>query len=309
MTVSLSWTCTRRAGAKCWRPKSRVTSSCAPPELEAPGPKPQPPRDSASAASATAAAPATPLPTLVRRTHLHLEPVGPDRARRVPLEAVRARRREAQLHVALLAGLVSADDRALERLTGLAVDHGERDLPAGGRRVRPAQLELGMAERVERDQHVVTLVDALLAAAGLGVLVVEGLAPVAVVLRVARIGADPVDVEVLEALEPRGVPRDPGLATSVVEGREQGRTGCRVRAGVGAVALVRAAAVVAVELVSVRLHPAVEERLRLSFDAHVDGDGRVVRVRGRDCERIRDGEDREAQEPSSHWISLPFREG
>src|SRR2546422_320616 len=151
MTVSLSWTCTRRAGSKCWRPKSRVTSSCAPPGLEAPGPNPQPPTASA--------------------------------------------------------------------------------IPAGGRRVRPAQLQLRMAEGVERDQHVVALMYALLAAADLGVLVVEDLAPVAVVLRVARVGADPVDVEVLEALEPRGVPRDSRLATSVVEGREQGRTGCRGLAG------------------------------------------------------------------------------
>src|SRR3989442_3476519 len=119
MTVSLSWTCTTRAGSKCWRPKPRVTSSWAPPELEAPGPKPQPPSASASAASATAAAPAAPLRTLVRRTHLHLEPVGPDRAGCVPLEAVGAGRCEAQLHVGLLARLVAADDCGLGQLSAL----------------------------------------------------------------------------------------------------------------------------------------------------------------------------------------------
>src|SRR5438105_14777783 len=117
----LSWTCTRRAGSKCWRPKSRVTSSCAPPELDAPGPNPQPPTASANAASAAAAAPATALRPLVRRTHLHLEPVGPDRAVGVRLEAIGAGRRERELHVAVLAGLVAAHCGALEWLPGLAV--------------------------------------------------------------------------------------------------------------------------------------------------------------------------------------------
>ena len=209
----------------------------------------------------------------------------------------------------LRAGLVAAEGRALEGLPGLPVDHGELDLLIDGRVLRTAQLELGMTERVEGDEHVVALADPLLAAAHLGVLVVEDLAPVAVVLRVARVRPDPVDREVLEAGEPLARPREPCLAAGIVEGGEQSGTGLGVRVRVGAVALVRAAAVVAVELVSVRLHPAVEERLRLSFDAHVDRDGRVVRACGRGCERTRDGEDREAQEPSSHWISLPFREG
>src|SRR5207248_3716986 len=179
----------------CWRPKSRVTSSCAAPGADVPAPKPQPRRASASAASAAATAPAAAPRTLVRRTHLHLEPVRTHRVLGMRLQAVGAGRREGELHVAVLAGRVAANDGALERLSGLAVDHREGDLAAGGRAVRSAQLELRVAEGVVGDQHVVARLDPLLAAADLGVLVVEDLPPVAVVLGVARVRTDPVDVE------------------------------------------------------------------------------------------------------------------
>src|SRR2546423_11898664 len=105
MTVSLSCTCTRRAGSACWCPKSRVTLSCAPPELEGPAPMPHPPSSSASAASAAATAPAATPGALLRSTHLHLQPVGAHRTRRARLELVRAGRGEGQADVTLRAGL------------------------------------------------------------------------------------------------------------------------------------------------------------------------------------------------------------
>ena len=204
--------------------------------------------------------------------HAHADGVRAHGVALLGLERVHAGRRERQRGAAVGARELPADRGARHRRAVLAVGDGDVHRLAGVGAAGGTQLEqVGLGEEVVGEEHVVAVGDLLLAAADLRGRVVERVAPRREVRGPAvGVRADPVDPEVLEAVEPRSVPGEAAGQRPVVERGRHRRAGRCVGAVVGPVARVRARGVLGQRL-CVGRDGRVEQRCARPLDPQVHG--------------------------------------
>ena len=196
-----------------------------------------------------------------------------DRVGALCLELVDARVGERERGAAVGGGGGAVDGRAGGDGAVLAVGHADAERDAGGGVGGAGEPEhVRLAEGVEDPEHLVAVVHAGGAAAGLGELVVDDEAPE--LGGVGGVAGDLLDGEVAERGKPVGVPGEAVEAGAVVESGGGGRHGRGEGPGVGAVAGLRAAGRGGRDGVPVGRDGAVEDRLGGALHAQVDGDGR-----------------------------------
>ena len=234
--------------------------------------------------------------------------VGAHRVGSLRLQPLVAAVRERHLRGPVDAGELPAHAGAGDGRAVLAVHHLDRERLAGLRGRRAGELQqVGLGEVVVGEQDVVPWRHLLLAASDVRALVVERVAPE--LRAVAGVGTDPVDREVLEAVEPGPGPGEAAGDRAVVQRGGHRGTGRGIGAAVGPVAGVRAAGVLGQGL-RVGGHRTLEYRRGASLDPEVHGHRAGQRRRGggeHGQEEQRDPQDRAAREMLHQ--SHPFPRG